>query len=59
MKRKYIKNFSSFLAFKNNKNEKHDTDQTVAKDIEIIKDTRSFNMQKRIDEAELNIDSVS
>lgn len=59
MKRKNIKNFLSFLAFKNNKNEKHDMDQTVAKDREMIKDTRSFNMQKRIDEAELNIDSVS
>jgi len=33
--------------------------QTVANDREIIKDASSFDMQKRIDEADLKIASVS
>lgn len=49
----------SFLALKNNKNEKYDMDQAAAKDREIIKDTISFDMQKQIDEADLKIASVS
>lgn len=61
MKRKYILRifYISFLAFKNNKNEKYDSDQTAIKDGEIIKDTSHFDMQKRIDEADLKIVSVS
>lgn len=33
--------------------------QIAAKDVEIIKDTSNFDMQKRIDEADLKIASVS
>jgi hypothetical protein len=46
------------LAFKN-KNEKYNVDQTMVKDREIIKDTSHCDMQKRIDEADLKIASVS
>lgn len=58
----YIKNyFYPFLALKNNRNEKHDVidHQTAANDKEITKDTSGFDMQKRIDEADLKIASVS
>jgi len=59
-KNQYQKFFISFLAFKNNKNEKYDMNhQTMANDREIIKDTSNFDMQKRIDEADLKIASVS
>jgi len=60
MKTKYIKNYLSFLALKNNTNEKHDVidHQIAINDKEIIKNT-SFDMQKRIDEANLKIASVS
>ncbi|XP_071559650.1 uncharacterized protein [Temnothorax nylanderi] len=46
-------------AYKNNKSEKCDMDhQTAAKDREIIIDTNNFDMQKRIDEADLKIASI-
>lgn len=58
--KKNTKNLLFFLASKNNKNEKCDMNhQTVAKNGEIIKDTSNFDMQKRIDEADLKIASVS
>ncbi|XP_011695097.1 PREDICTED: centrosomal protein of 135 kDa isoform X1 [Wasmannia auropunctata] len=44
-------------AFKNNKNEKYDMGHQV-NDRETIKDTSSFDMQKRIDEADLKIASL-
>lgn len=59
MKRKcmYKESFLFFLAFKNNKSEKYDMDhQTAIKNGEI---TNNFEMQKRIDEADLKIASVS
>jgi len=61
MKTKYIKNYLSFLALKNNTNEKHDVidHQIAINDKEIIKNTSGFDMQKRIDEANLKIASVS
>ncbi|XP_071559651.1 uncharacterized protein [Temnothorax nylanderi] len=47
------------IAYKNNKSEKCDMDhQTAAKDREIIIDTNNFDMQKRIDEADLKIASI-
>ncbi|XP_018314210.1 centrosomal protein of 135 kDa isoform X3 [Mycetomoellerius zeteki] len=47
-------------ALKNNRNEKHDVidHQTAANDKEITKDTSGFDMQKRIDEADLKIASL-
>lgn len=45
------------IAFKNNKNEKYDMGHQV-NDRETIKDTSSFDMQKRIDEADLKIASL-
>ncbi|KYQ59569.1 hypothetical protein ALC60_01410 [Trachymyrmex zeteki] len=48
------------IALKNNRNEKHDVidHQTAANDKEITKDTSGFDMQKRIDEADLKIASL-
>ncbi|KYN02704.1 hypothetical protein ALC62_06504 [Cyphomyrmex costatus] len=47
-------------ASKNNRNEKYDVvgHQILANDKEIIKDTSGFDMQKRIDEADLKIASL-
>ncbi|XP_011883028.1 PREDICTED: centrosomal protein of 135 kDa [Vollenhovia emeryi] len=47
------------IAFKNNKGEKYNVaGQTAAGDEEIIKDTSNFDMQKRIEEADLQIASL-
>lgn len=50
--------FFFFVASKNHRDEKHDMHyQAMAKDI--TKDVSSLNMQKRIDDANLQIASVS